>query len=167
MNQHELAQIFVRANEFKEGDLLVGGTRDELERKEARQMLSRLRLKDITETGLVEDSLSDALARSLDPQLTAEISHLSVGEMKRIVLGPDGVGWHQSLDIGSVRLTERHLHSDPPTAAELEACAEAVRALLGPGSRSVGDLPGLDEADQLVLVRRLLREGVLIPASHP
>src|SRR2546423_8382995 len=93
MNQQELAQIFVRANEFKEGDLLVGGTRDELERKEARQMLSRLRLKDITETGLVEDSLSDALARALDPQITTEISHLSVGEMKRIVLGPGGAGW--------------------------------------------------------------------------
>jgi hypothetical protein len=27
----------------------------------------------------------------------------------------------------------------------------------------VGELPGLDLADQLVLVRRLLREGVLVP----
>jgi exopolyphosphatase / guanosine-5'-triphosphate,3'-diphosphate pyrophosphatase len=35
-----------------------------------------------------------------------------------------------SLDIGSVRLTERHLASDPPTADELEACAAAVRAVL-------------------------------------
>ena len=35
-----------------------------------------------------------------------------------------------SLDIGSVRLTERHLHHDPPTTAELEAAAAEVRALL-------------------------------------
>jgi exopolyphosphatase/guanosine-5'-triphosphate,3'-diphosphate pyrophosphatase len=32
-------------------------------------------------------------------------------------------GWHVSLDVGSVRLTERHLHSDPPAPAELEAAA--------------------------------------------
>jgi exopolyphosphatase / guanosine-5'-triphosphate,3'-diphosphate pyrophosphatase len=37
---------------------------------------------------------------------------------------------HASLDIGSVRLTERHLRSDPPTQAELAACAEGVRAVL-------------------------------------
>ena len=29
--------------------------------------------------------------------------------------GADGVRWHDSLDIGSVRLTERFLHGDPPT----------------------------------------------------
>jgi len=42
----------------------------------------------------------------------------------------DGLRWHDSLDIGSVRLTERFLHSDPPTEAELDDAAAAVRALL-------------------------------------
>ena len=42
----------------------------------------------------------------------------------------DGVRWHDSLDVGSVRLTERFLHSDPPTRGELDACAGAVRSLL-------------------------------------
>ena len=42
----------------------------------------------------------------------------------------DGVGWHDSLDIGSVRLTERFLHGDPPTPDELAECATAVHALL-------------------------------------
>ena len=35
-----------------------------------------------------------------------------------------------SLDVGSVRLTERHLHSDPPTREELEVAADTVRAAL-------------------------------------
>jgi exopolyphosphatase / guanosine-5'-triphosphate,3'-diphosphate pyrophosphatase len=43
---------------------------------------------------------------------------------------PDGVRWHDSLAIGSVRLTERFLHTDPPTDDELASCAAAVGALL-------------------------------------
>ena len=42
---------------------------------------------------------------------------------------------------------------------------ETVRELLNPGSHTVGSLTGMDVADQLVLVRRLLREGVLVPAT--
>jgi exopolyphosphatase / guanosine-5'-triphosphate,3'-diphosphate pyrophosphatase len=41
-------------------------------------------------------------------------------------------GFHVSLDVGSVRLTERFLHSDPPTRDELEAAAAEVRSLLPP-----------------------------------
>ncbi|WP_148571506.1 Ppx/GppA phosphatase family protein [Nocardioides caldifontis] len=35
-----------------------------------------------------------------------------------------------SLDIGSVRMTERHLHGDPPSSAEVEAAAAQVEAAL-------------------------------------
>jgi exopolyphosphatase / guanosine-5'-triphosphate,3'-diphosphate pyrophosphatase len=52
------------------------------------------------------------------------------GSTELIAGEPDGVRWHDSLDIGSVRLTERFLHSDPPTGSELSACAAAVHALL-------------------------------------
>ena len=45
--------------------------------------------------------------------------------------------------------------------------ASAVRELLADGGHTVGRLTGMDEADQLVLVRRLLREGVLVPAAQP
>jgi exopolyphosphatase / guanosine-5'-triphosphate,3'-diphosphate pyrophosphatase len=53
------------------------------------------------------------------------------GSTELIAGEPDGVRWHDSLDIGSVRLTERFLHGDPPTAAELDACGAHARALLG------------------------------------
>jgi bifunctional lysine-specific demethylase and histidyl-hydroxylase NO66 len=45
------------------------------------------------------------------------------------------------------------------------ATGEALRTLLSGTPCAVGSLPGMDEADQLVLVRRLLREGVLVPAA--
>jgi exopolyphosphatase / guanosine-5'-triphosphate,3'-diphosphate pyrophosphatase len=52
------------------------------------------------------------------------------GSTELIAGGTDGVRWHDSIDIGSVRLTERFLHGDPPTEEELAACAAAVQALL-------------------------------------
>jgi exopolyphosphatase/guanosine-5'-triphosphate,3'-diphosphate pyrophosphatase len=52
------------------------------------------------------------------------------GSTELVVGGPDGVRWHDSLDIGSVRITERFLHSDPPTQAELDDAAAAAHALL-------------------------------------
>ena len=38
--------------------------------------------------------------------------------------------YHASLDMGSVRFTERFMHTDPPDPGELEECARAVRELL-------------------------------------
>jgi exopolyphosphatase/guanosine-5'-triphosphate,3'-diphosphate pyrophosphatase len=53
------------------------------------------------------------------------------GGSTELVLGDAaGSSFHVSLDIGAVRLTERYLHTDPPTPAELEQCAAAVRELL-------------------------------------
>jgi exopolyphosphatase/guanosine-5'-triphosphate,3'-diphosphate pyrophosphatase len=54
--------------------------------------------------------------------------------------GAGGAGGGRSLDIGSVRMTERHLHSDPPAAFEVAAARAEVDAALdtltapGPGS---------------------------------
>jgi exopolyphosphatase/guanosine-5'-triphosphate,3'-diphosphate pyrophosphatase len=52
------------------------------------------------------------------------------GSTELVAGGPDGVRWHDSLDIGSVRITERFLHSDPPTQAEMADAATAAHALL-------------------------------------
>jgi exopolyphosphatase / guanosine-5'-triphosphate,3'-diphosphate pyrophosphatase len=45
---------------------------------------------------------------------------------------------HASLDVGSMRLTERFLASDPPTDAELAAAAGHIRAALPPRRRYDG-----------------------------
>jgi exopolyphosphatase / guanosine-5'-triphosphate,3'-diphosphate pyrophosphatase len=60
----------------------------------------------------------------------AVIVDIGGGSTELVAGAPDGVRWHDSLDIGSVRLTERFLHSDPPTPAEQQEAATAVRALL-------------------------------------
>ena len=54
---------------------------------------------------------------------------LDIGGGSTELVTPDA---RTSIDVGSVRLTERFLHTDPPTRDELEACAQHVRALLPP-----------------------------------
>jgi exopolyphosphatase/guanosine-5'-triphosphate,3'-diphosphate pyrophosphatase len=53
------------------------------------------------------------------------------GGSTELVLGTSDVDASFSADIGCVRLTERCLHSDPPTAAEVAAAREVVRERLG------------------------------------
>jgi exopolyphosphatase/guanosine-5'-triphosphate,3'-diphosphate pyrophosphatase len=52
------------------------------------------------------------------------------GSTELVVGGPDGLSFHDSLNMGGVRLTERYLHSDPPTDEELAACCAGARELL-------------------------------------
>ncbi|WP_096289829.1 Ppx/GppA phosphatase family protein [Mycobacterium ahvazicum] len=59
------------------------------------------------------------------------------GGSTEIVLGADRVIASYSADIGCVRLTERCLHSDPPTPAEVDAARAFVRERLEPALRSV------------------------------
>ncbi len=61
------------------------------------------------------------------------------GGSTEVVLGngAGGVQASYSADIGCVRLTERCLHSDPPTAAEVAAAREVVRERLGEALRVV------------------------------
>jgi exopolyphosphatase / guanosine-5'-triphosphate,3'-diphosphate pyrophosphatase len=55
------------------------------------------------------------------------------GGSTEFVVGEGGnVRSQVSVDIGSVRLTERFMHSDPPSPDEQQACAEYVRSSLPP-----------------------------------
>ena len=69
-----------------------------------------------------------AAGRGLDGDTL--IVDIGGGSTELLVAAADGVRFHDSLDVGCVRLTERFLGSDPPTEAELDECARAVRALL-------------------------------------
>ncbi|MCU1665809.1 MAG: bifunctional lysine-specific demethylase and histidyl-hydroxylase [Pseudonocardiales bacterium] len=79
----------------------------------------------------------------------------------------DGVRRRTGLRHRLVRRGEHVVLDLPDRQITLPAATEgAVRALASGDTHAVGSLPGMDEADQLVLVRRLLREGVLVPATH-
>ena len=68
-----------------------------------------------------------ALAGLVQPVLVMDIG----GGSTELVLGSDGTARQAvSLDIGSVRLRERFLHSDPPSPAEVGAATTHVDALL-------------------------------------
>jgi exopolyphosphatase/guanosine-5'-triphosphate,3'-diphosphate pyrophosphatase len=52
------------------------------------------------------------------------------GGSTELVLGTDAPEASDSMDVGSVRLHERHLHSDPPTPDEVAACVRDIDAHL-------------------------------------
>jgi exopolyphosphatase/guanosine-5'-triphosphate,3'-diphosphate pyrophosphatase len=57
-----------------------------------------------------------------EPVLVVDIG----GGSTELILGEDVPKESTSMDIGSVRLHERHLHSDPPTAEEIAACVADI-----------------------------------------
>src|SRR6476660_8370164 len=93
MARNQLSQLFVLTNAFKEGDLNVCCTRDDHVRHQARAALSALSLGDIARTYFVEDQVTEALHRSLDPQLAGKVAHLTIAEFKRILLSSQGASW--------------------------------------------------------------------------
>ncbi|TGB14138.1 Ppx/GppA phosphatase family protein [Streptomyces sp. MZ04] len=60
------------------------------------------------------------------PYLVVDIG----GGSTEFVVGEDHVRAARSVDIGCVRLTERHIRSDPPAAAELDAVRADIEAAL-------------------------------------
>lgn len=84
---------------------------------------------------------SDHLAK---PYLVVDIG----GGSTEFVVGDDHVRAARSVDIGCVRLTERHIRSDPPAPAELDAVRADIEAALDLAEQTVpirdaGTLVGL------------------------
>lgn len=67
-----------------------------------------------------------------DRSLGAETLLVDIGggSTELLVGGPGGISFATSLQAGCVRVTERFLLSDPPTAAQLETAGAHVRSLL-------------------------------------
>lgn len=59
------------------------------------------------------------------------------GGSTELVLGESAPEAAISLDVGSVRLHERHLHSDPPTQAEIEAATADARSAIDRAAAAV------------------------------
>jgi exopolyphosphatase / guanosine-5'-triphosphate,3'-diphosphate pyrophosphatase len=99
-------------------------------------------------TGEEEALLSFAGAvTGLDAQAPYLVVDIGGGSTE-FVVGDTGVRNAISMDIGCVRMTERHLHSDPPTAAEIAAAeadivAAVDEALTAVSGRVAATLVGL------------------------
>lgn len=80
-------------------------------------------LSGMEEAALVYDGAVAALPVSPpQPVLVVDIG----GGSTELVLGDTGPRESTSMDIGSVRLTERHLHDDPPTDGQVGACLDDI-----------------------------------------
>ncbi len=110
----------------------TSASRDADNREEFRSMVRDVLGADPEVIGGDEEAaLSFAGAtRGLDPAdgpfLVLDIG----GGSTEVVLGTTHVTAARSMDIGCVRLTERHLLGDPPTAGEIDAAVEDIDAAL-------------------------------------
>jgi exopolyphosphatase/guanosine-5'-triphosphate,3'-diphosphate pyrophosphatase len=71
------------------------------------------------------DEEAELTRRGVDPKPGTLVVDIGGGSTELIV-----DDFHTSLDIGSVRYTERFIHTDPPDAQELDECGRAVHAIL-------------------------------------
>jgi exopolyphosphatase/guanosine-5'-triphosphate,3'-diphosphate pyrophosphatase len=110
----------------------TSATRDARNRDDFRAMVHQtLGVEPEVVTGDEEAALSfDGATRELHhadgPFLVMDIG----GGSTEFVLGTDAVEAARSVDIGCVRLTERHLHDDPPTPVQVAAAEADIDAAL-------------------------------------
>lgn len=74
-----------------------------------------------------------SLSRNIAPYLVVDIG----GGSTEFVFGTDEVECAISVNIGCVRMTERHFKSDPPTSAEIEAAKIDIRDAISLAAKSV------------------------------
>src|SRR4051794_20000138 len=101
-------------------DVFVAGVRE------------RLGVEPEVVSGEEEAALSfDGAIRNLRHAPTRPVLVVDVGGgSTELILGRTGPDASVSMDIGSVRLHERHLHADPPTAGQVAACLADIDAHL-------------------------------------
>ncbi len=101
-------------------DVFVAGVRD------------RLGVEPEVVSGAEEAALSfDGAVRNLRTPPAGRVLVVDIGGgSTELILGAEHPEASDSMDIGSVRLHERHLHTDPPTADEVAACIADIDAHL-------------------------------------
>lgn len=95
-------------------------------------VLQRLGVRPEVLSGEEEAALAyDGAVRNLAIAPRAPVLVVDIGGgSTELVLGAEQPQQAASIDIGSVRLHERHLHDDPPTAAQVAACVADIDAAL-------------------------------------
>src|SRR5215216_5009791 len=93
MDARELRLRLVLANAFKEGDLHVGGTRDDRVREDARRALLATTVADVRRTRLVDDGVSEALDRGRVTTHDATLDALTIRDVNNILLEQRGAAW--------------------------------------------------------------------------
>jgi len=93
MDRDELRRTLTLASAFKEGDRAVGGGDDRAMRRDARQALLAARVGDIHRTTLIDDGVSEALARSRDRTRDAELARWTVAQVRGALLAPGAAAW--------------------------------------------------------------------------
>ena len=89
------------------------------------------------------------------------------GGSTEFVRGTDDVEQARSVDVGCVRMTERHLHSDPPTEEEVAAATRDVEAAIDEAA-AVVDLRGVKALVGLAgTVTTLTAHALELPAYQP
>lgn len=167
MQSAELRMVLALAGEFKEGDLSLGGTRDEQVRAEARQTLAGVRLGELSPTSVVEDDLSEMLDGSR--RADAAIDSLAVADLKSILVSAGAAVW-----VGRYRdaLTSEAIAAVVKlmTEAELARLSRALHVTAASASGGVGasrhfgsrlqpNSPGDDEEEILFSVLEGLGYG--------
>jgi exopolyphosphatase / guanosine-5'-triphosphate,3'-diphosphate pyrophosphatase len=124
IREHDVSRIRFCATsatrDAANGDVFAGGVHE------------RLGVSPEVLTGDEEAALAfDGAVRHLrtppeTPVLVVDIG----GGSTELVLGADNPDIAHSMDVGSVRLHERHLHDDPPTADQVRACIDDIDAAL-------------------------------------
>jgi ethanolamine ammonia-lyase large subunit len=93
MSDGALRELFLLANAFKEGDLAVGGTRDDDVRADARRALGAVTCGEIRRTLFVDDAVTAGLDRSRDRRFDADLDALTTAELRTLLLGPGAAAW--------------------------------------------------------------------------
>jgi ethanolamine ammonia-lyase large subunit len=161
-----LRRTLILANAFKEGDLPLGGTRDDALRTDARRELLGYRVGEIRRARLVDDGVSEALERSRDRTRDADLDPLTVARAKEILLSPAGPAWardhHAALSSEVVAALAKVM-----TDAELASVSRRVSNPLPDGigaphhfgSRIQPNSPGDDDEEILFSVIEGLAHG--------
>ena len=151
-----LRRTFLLANAFKEGDLPLGGTRDDVVRSEARQQLLAYRVGDIRRAMFVEDSVSEALEQTRDRAHDSQLDPLTVAQLKETLLSPAGAAWarhHQAALPSEVIAAIAKVLTDEELASVSQRLSNPLPSGIGApghfGSRIQPNSPGDDDEEIL------------------